>query len=69
MFYFFLVENALFDASQYAYFGQKAMDEVELGGLEDEEDGSPAVGYGDDEYHLFDKEEVRFVYYLNTIVK
>ncbi|PSS36207.1 Nuclear factor erythroid 2-related factor 1 like [Actinidia chinensis var. chinensis] len=51
------LENALFDASQYAYFGQKAMDEVELGGLEDEEDGSPAVGYGDDEYHLFDKEE------------
>ncbi|PSS21073.1 Protein PAT1 2 like [Actinidia chinensis var. chinensis] len=50
-------ENALFDASQYAFFGQKAMDEAELGGLEDEEDGIPVVGYGDDEYHLFDKEE------------
>ncbi|GFS36098.1 topoisomerase II-associated protein PAT1 [Actinidia rufa] len=33
------------------------MDEAELGGLEDEEDGIPVVGYGDDEYHLFDKEE------------
>ncbi|KAL6965437.1 hypothetical protein U1Q18_036488 [Sarracenia purpurea var. burkii] len=49
-------ENALFDASQYVFFGQKAM-EVELGGLEDEEDDIPVVGNGGDEYHLFDKEE------------
>lgn len=37
------------------------MEEVELGGLDEEEDGIPVVGYGDDEYHLFDKEEVKFV--------
>lgn len=35
--------------------------EVELGGLEDEENDVPIVGFGDDEYHLFDKEEVNFV--------
>ncbi|XP_052181153.1 protein PAT1 homolog 1-like [Diospyros lotus] len=50
-------ENALFDASQYAFFGQEDVEEVELGGLDEEEDGIPVVGYGDDEYHLFDKEE------------
>ncbi|THG22450.1 hypothetical protein TEA_000183 [Camellia sinensis var. sinensis] len=47
-------ENALFNASQYAFFGQEAVEEVELGGLEDD---IPVIGYGDDEYHLFDKEE------------
>ncbi|XAR51189.1 hypothetical protein NMG60_11005745 [Bertholletia excelsa] len=50
-------ENALFDASQYAFFGQEAVEEIELGGLEDEEDDAHRVGYGDDEYHLFDREE------------
>ena len=59
--------NAFFDASQYAFFGQENMEEVELGGLEDEEDDTPVVGYGDDEYHLFDKEEVGFVYCLNVL--
>ncbi|XP_057463293.1 protein PAT1 homolog 1-like [Actinidia eriantha] len=48
--------NAFFDASQYVFFGQENMEEVELGSLEDEEDDTPVVGYGDDEYHLFDKE-------------
>lgn len=38
------------------------MQEVELGGLEDNEDNGPAFGPADDEYHLFDKEEVRFLY-------
>lgn len=51
-------KNALFDASQYAFFGQDTVDEVELGGLGDEQDSLPVLGYGDDEYHLFDKEEV-----------
>ncbi|XP_009602223.1 protein PAT1 homolog 2 [Nicotiana tabacum] len=52
-------EGALFDASQYAFFGE----EVELRGLE--EDGNNGVpllggGFGDDElpeYHLFEKDE------------
>ncbi|XP_058207768.1 protein PAT1 homolog 1-like [Rhododendron vialii] len=50
-------ENALFDASQYSFFGQDAMEEVELGGMEDEENEIPVTGYGDDEYRLFDREE------------
>uniref|UniRef100_A0A5B7C1L0 Topoisomerase II-associated protein PAT1 n=1 Tax=Davidia involucrata TaxID=16924 RepID=A0A5B7C1L0_DAVIN len=50
-------DSALFDASQYAFFGQDVVDEVELGPLEDEENDIPVVGFGDDEYHLFDKEE------------
>ncbi|KAG5559642.1 hypothetical protein RHGRI_009239 [Rhododendron griersonianum] len=49
-------ENALFDASQYSFFGQDAMEEVELGGMEDEENEIPVTGYGDDEYRLFDRE-------------
>lgn len=53
--------NTLFDASQYEFFGQNVGEEVELGGLEDDRDGSPVFGSVDDEYHLFDKGEVRFV--------
>lgn len=33
-------EKASFDASQYAFFGKGVMEEVELGGVEDVEDGS-----------------------------
>ncbi|GMY09554.1 protein PAT1 homolog 1-like [Fagus crenata] len=50
-------DNALFDASQYEFFGKNVLQEVELGGLEDNEDNGPAFGPADDEYHLFDKEE------------
>ncbi|KAF8390955.1 hypothetical protein HHK36_023255 [Tetracentron sinense] len=49
--------NALFDASQYAFFGKDVAEEVELGGLEDEEDEIPVVGFDDEDYRLFDKEE------------
>lgn len=48
---------ALFDASQYAFFCQDAVEEVELGGLEEDIDGVPVVGYANDEYHLFEKDE------------
>lgn len=42
-----------FDASQYAFFGNDVVEEVELGGLEDEEDDSlPPVGFDDEEYQL-----------------
>ncbi|TYH44209.1 hypothetical protein ES332_D11G178000v1 [Gossypium tomentosum] len=52
-------DNALFDASQYEFFGQNAMEEVELGGLEDDEQDAPVFASPeDDEYHLFDKGEV-----------
>lgn len=50
-------DTARFDASQYEFFGRNVLQEVELGGLEDNEDNGPAFGPADDEYHLFDKEE------------
>lgn len=55
--------SAMFDASQYAFFGKDVMDEVELGGLEDEAEVVPSFGggFGGDEelneYHLFEKDE------------
>lgn len=57
---FLYADNALFDASQYEFFGQNAVEEVDLGGLEDGEEDSPVfASTEDDEYHLFDR-EVRF---------
>ncbi|KAL0444411.1 UNVERIFIED_CONTAM: protein PAT11 [Sesamum latifolium] len=56
-------ERPLFDASQYAFFGKGVVDEVELGGLEDEDEDVPVIGgkfSGEDElneYHLFEKDE------------
>ncbi|KAL5581629.1 hypothetical protein UlMin_014071 [Ulmus minor] len=49
--------NKLFDASQYEFFGQNVVNEVELGGLEEEEEDIPLFGPADNEYHLFEKEE------------
>ncbi|XP_031256466.1 protein PAT1 homolog 1-like isoform X1 [Pistacia vera] len=49
--------NALFDASQYEFFGQNVGEELELGGLEDDRNDAPVFGSVDDEYHLFDKVE------------
>ncbi|GAB2275191.1 hypothetical protein Dimus_009953 [Dionaea muscipula] len=49
--------DALFDASQYSFFGQNVTNDVELGGLEDEEDGITLDELDGDEYHLFDKDE------------
>ncbi|KAK4420582.1 protein PAT1 [Sesamum alatum] len=48
--------NAVFDASQYEFFGGDAVEEVELGGLEDEEDDLPPVGLEEEEFQ-FEKEE------------
>ncbi|XP_073022140.1 protein PAT1 homolog 1-like [Primulina eburnea] len=56
-------DSALFDASQYAFFGNDVVGDVEIGGLEDEEVGVPVIGGGFGghvelhEYHLFDKDE------------
>ncbi|CAN8312324.1 unnamed protein product [Cochlearia groenlandica] len=47
--------SSLFDASQYAFFGNDVVEEVELGGLEDEEDILPVIGIEED--FAFDKEE------------
>lgn len=37
--------STVFDASQYAFFGNDVVEEVELGGLEDEEDDVPQAGF------------------------
>ncbi|CAN6925078.1 unnamed protein product [Brassica oleracea] len=55
-------KSSVFDASQYDFFG-KNLDEMSLGGLDDDEAIAPVLGladadaYADDEYHLFDKAE------------
>lgn len=50
--------SKLFDASQYEFFGQN-LDEMSLGGIDDDEGIAPVLGHADDdEYHLFDKGEV-----------
>ncbi|WOK99540.1 hypothetical protein Cni_G08252 [Canna indica] len=57
----FVVDNLLFDAAQYAFFGKEVMEEVELGGLEDDEGYNARLFGVDSEYHLpttGDKEEV-----------
>lgn len=51
--------NSLFDASRYEFFGQNVVGEVELGGLEEDED-VPLFGSTDEEYRLFVREEVGF---------
>ena len=53
-----LADSKLFDASQYEFFGQHAVEGVELGGLENDKDDIPVFGSVDDEYQLFEREEV-----------
>lgn len=56
-----MVDNAggaVFDASQYEFFGgNDAVEEVELGGLEDEEDDVAPAGFEEEEF-IFDGEQV-----------
>ncbi|CAO2839576.1 unnamed protein product [Amaranthus hypochondriacus] len=49
--------NSLFDATQYEFFSQKAVEEVELGGLEDDKDDLSLAPVHTDEYQLFDRDE------------
>lgn len=62
-------KSSVFDASQYDFFG-KNLDEMSLGGLDDDEAIAPVLGladadaYADDEYHLFDKAEVMLLFSL-----
>ncbi|KAG1368451.1 protein PAT1 [Cocos nucifera] len=54
-------DNARFDASQYAFFGKEVMEEVELGGLEDDDGDTGFIGRDDEKYHfssIGDREEV-----------
>lgn len=50
---------AVFDASQYEFFGNDVVEEVELGGLEDEEDDLAPVGFEEEEFQ-FEGEQVTF---------
>ena len=43
-------DGALFDASQYAFFGKDVAEEVELGGLDDENDYIPSVEFNEEEF-------------------
>ncbi|XP_076883641.1 protein PAT1 homolog 1-like [Bidens hawaiensis] len=48
----------VFDAYQYAFFGQDILDKADdFGCLEVEEEDKPLNGPGDDEYRLFDRDE------------
>ncbi|KAL1112985.1 hypothetical protein V6Z11_D02G161200 [Gossypium hirsutum] len=49
--------GAVFDASQYAFFGNGVLEEVELGGLDDEDEDLPTAGLDEEEF-LFDQEEI-----------
>ncbi|KAL8267209.1 hypothetical protein R6Q59_004553 [Mikania micrantha] len=50
--------DKLFDASQYAFFGQDSLDKADYSCLEVEEEDKPLIKPGDDEYRLFDRDEV-----------
>ncbi|KAI3812325.1 hypothetical protein L1987_17032 [Smallanthus sonchifolius] len=52
-----LSNDKLFDASQYAFFGQDSLDKADFGCLEVEDEDKPLSGPGDDEYRLFDRDE------------
>ncbi|GAB2222817.1 hypothetical protein Drorol1_Dr00016945 [Drosera rotundifolia] len=49
-------EGAVFDASQYAFFGNDTVEEVELGGLEDEEEDIPAAAFDEEDYQFQENE-------------
>nr|XP_043619574.1 protein PAT1 homolog [Erigeron canadensis] len=50
----------LFDASQYAFFGNQVLEEVELGGLDDDEEEDIPVTKFEEEEFLLEPEEVVF---------
>lgn len=66
-------DGELFDASQYAFFGGDVGEEIELGGLLEEDDNCiPSRNRNCDdevpEYHLFEKDEVLSVIFGGWIV-
>ncbi|XP_057487650.1 protein PAT1 homolog isoform X2 [Actinidia eriantha] len=48
--------DAVFDASQYAFFGNQVSEEIELGGLEEEEEDFLPVEYNEEEFLLVREE-------------
>ncbi|XP_054815163.1 protein PAT1 homolog [Prosopis cineraria] len=60
--------GAVFDASQYAFFGKNVVEEVELGGLEDEDNGLLGVDLNEEEFFFnINKEEAEDVRSLSDI--
>lgn len=56
-----VVGNTLFDASQYAFFGKGIAEDIDLGGLEDDESGNASFARIDNEYYfptVRDREEI-----------
>ncbi|KAK4779117.1 hypothetical protein SAY86_006645 [Trapa natans] len=51
------LDNTLFDASQYEFFGQTLAEDIGSGCLENVEEDVSTFGAGDDEYHLFERTE------------
>jgi hypothetical protein len=68
-FHYLCAGDTKFDASQYAFFGNNVLEEVELGGLDDDDAGDAAfVGAGDEEYtHIYGRDtlEVKQMIDLN----
>ncbi|KAL4554608.1 hypothetical protein LXL04_037205 [Taraxacum kok-saghyz] len=44
--------GVVFDASQYSFFGNEVLEEIELGGLEEEDEDIPAAKFEDEVYQL-----------------
>lgn len=67
LFFFSHAESELFDASQYAFFGKDVTEEVELGGLEDE-DGYMRVHTAEfiEEDFFHNKKEVIFQFWHSS---
>ncbi|KAK4285746.1 hypothetical protein QN277_002398 [Acacia crassicarpa] len=59
--------DAVFDASQYAFFGKDVVEEVELGGLEDEEFDLPPVEFDEEEEIFFGREEAEEIRSLSDV--
>ncbi|KAG4213183.1 hypothetical protein ERO13_A01G038750v2 [Gossypium hirsutum] len=55
------------DTSTVCIFGKDVLEEVELGGLDDEEEDIPAVGLEDEEEFLFDRDEVNILVLLSSL--
>ncbi|KAL4272729.1 hypothetical protein GQ457_13G005380 [Hibiscus cannabinus] len=59
--------DTVFDASQYAFFRKDVLEEVELGGLDDDLEDLPAAGLDEEEEFLFDREEGEILRSLSDI--
>lgn len=64
IFWYPFTGDTKFDASQYAFFGNNAVEEVELGGLDDDDGDTAFVEHGDEEYPLYGRDNILEVAYM-----